>query len=118
MATEKRAHVCNGEDEEQDDEKIEKFFALVRNFQEERNRRKDELRLRGGEESVKNKRQSKIRRLDDEQSSWVPTFEWSDFTEEIEFRRPPIIFPGPYKKKDEKKKQEEEDDGLDLKLTL
>ena len=115
MATEKRVHVCNGEDEEQEDQKMEQFFALIRNFQEARNRRKDELRQR--DEKIKNKRQNKIRRLDDEQSSWIPTFEWEDFTEEIEFRRPPIIFPTPYNKKDDNKKQEE-DDGLDIKLTL
>ena len=46
MATEKRVHVCNGEDEEQDDQKMEKFFALIKNFQEARNRRNDELRQR------------------------------------------------------------------------
>ncbi|EOX95380.1 hypothetical protein QUC31_005007 [Theobroma cacao] len=116
MATEKRSHVWNGEDEEQeDDQKMEQFFALIRNFREARNRRKDELRQR--EEITKKKKQNKIRKLDiDEQSSWVPTFELADFTEEIEFRRSPIIFPSPYNKKEDKKKQE--DDGLDLKLTL
>ena len=115
MATEKRSQVCNGEYEEQEDQKMEQFFALIRNFQEACNKRKNELRQR--EEKLKNKKQNKIRRLDDEQSSWVPTFEWIDFTEEIEFRKPPIVFPNPHYKKEEKKKPEE-DDGLDLKLTL
>ncbi|XP_022759657.1 protein NIM1-INTERACTING 1-like [Durio zibethinus] len=118
MAAEKRSHVCNGEDEEeQEDHKMEQFFALIRNFHEARNRRKDELRQR--DHDVSTKKQNKIRRLNDEQSSWVPRFEWADFTEEIDFRRPPIIFPSPYNKKDDKKKQRvEEDDGLDLKLAL
>ncbi|XWS76696.1 hypothetical protein CRYUN_Cryun01aG0199900 [Craigia yunnanensis] len=115
MATVKRSQVCNGEDEEQEDQKMEQFFALIRNFQEARNKRKNELRQR--EEKINNKKQNKIRRLDDEQSSWVPTFEWSDFTQEIEFRRPSIIFPTSYNKKEDKKKSEE-DDVLDLKLSL
>ncbi|XVF22028.1 hypothetical protein REPUB_Repub12eG0139100 [Reevesia pubescens] len=119
MATEKTSHVCiNGEDveDQQEEKKMEQFFALIRNFQEARNRRKNELRQR--EEITK--KQKKMRRLDDdEQSSWVPTFEWADFTQEIEFRRPPIIFPSPcYNKNDHDKNRKEEDDGLDLNLTL
>ncbi|XVF32951.1 hypothetical protein REPUB_Repub17cG0127100 [Reevesia pubescens] len=121
MATEKRSHVRNGEEvdeEQEDDQKMEQFFALIRNFQEARKRRKNELEQRDDQEISKKKQNNKIRKLEDEQSSWVPTFEWADFTEEIEFRRPPIIFPTPiYNKKDDKKKLEE-DDGLDLKLTL
>ncbi|XVE73499.1 hypothetical protein DITRI_Ditri11bG0122900 [Diplodiscus trichospermus] len=119
MATEKRSdQVCNGEDEEQEDQKMEQFFALIRNFQEARNRIKNELRQREEIKKKKMKKQNKIRRLDhEEQSSWVPTFEWADFTEDIEFRRPPIIFPTPYNENEEKKMQEE-DGGLDLKLTL
>lgn len=100
-------------DIEQEDQKMEQFFALIRSFQEARNRRKDEL-----EEKQKKK---KVRRLNDQepQSSWVPSFEWEDFTEDIKFRRPPLIFPRPCNDKkilDDKKPKEE--DGLDLRLTL
>lgn len=132
--TGKRSEVCNGEEyeEQEDDQKMEQFFAIIRNFREARNRRKDELIRKQREDHDKNKeknknknKQKKMRRLDDrhdEQSNtWVPTFEPADFTEQIEFRRPPIIFPpSPYSKKEDKKqhKQEEEEDGLDLKLTL
>ncbi|KAK8693748.1 hypothetical protein V6N13_071318 [Hibiscus sabdariffa] len=114
MATEERNHVSNGEDE-QEDEKMEQFFALLRNFREARNKRKHELRQRDDEEETKKNKTSKS--VDDERSSWVPKFEWEDFTAEIEFRRPLVVFPTPYGKKDDKKKQEE-DDGLDLNLTL
>ncbi|PPD71563.1 hypothetical protein GOBAR_DD31535 [Gossypium barbadense] len=55
MASKKRVHVCNGEDEEQEDEKMEQFFALIRNFHEAVNRRKNELR----------QRDEKIRRVDE-----------------------------------------------------
>ncbi|PPD69612.1 hypothetical protein GOBAR_DD33510 [Gossypium barbadense] len=69
------------------------------------------------------KGENKVRRLNNnEQPSWVPSFEWADFNEEIEFRKPPIIYPTPNNgDDDDKKKQQqhdEEDDGLDLKLTL
>ncbi|MBA0736252.1 hypothetical protein Gogos_009819 [Gossypium gossypioides] len=103
MASKKRVHVCNGEDEEQEDEKMEQFFALIRNFHEAVNRRKNELR----------QRDEKIRRVDGMQTSWVPTFEWADFADEIEFRRPSTI-----NNKEEKGKHEEEEEGLDLRLTL
>ncbi|KAJ0052176.1 protein NIM1-INTERACTING 1 [Pistacia vera] len=106
--------VCNVEDELQEEEKIEKFFSLIRKFHEARNRRREELN-----ELEETRKKDKIRRIDnghEEQSSWVPSFEWQDFTEEIEFRRPPIIFPSPCNKKEEKKRVD--DDGLDLNLTL
>ncbi|KAH7578197.1 hypothetical protein ACOSP7_000599 [Xanthoceras sorbifolium] len=126
METEKLVDggVCNGgEDhhhkEDKEDEKMEKFFSLIRSFHEARNRRRQELN------DLEDKRKkNKIRRCNgaDQQqsSSWVPSFEWQDFTEEIEFRRPPTIFPTPYNNKDlgNKKQRRQEEDGLDLKLTL
>ncbi|KAL4310459.1 hypothetical protein GQ457_01G051160 [Hibiscus cannabinus] len=100
MATKKRAHVCNQEEEEK---KMEQFFALLRNFHEALNRRKEELRQQ--------QKDAKIRK---KESSWVPAFEWADFNEEIEFQR-----PAPCNDRDGKIKQEERDhDGLDLSLTL
>ncbi|KAE8703568.1 hypothetical protein F3Y22_tig00110467pilonHSYRG00068 [Hibiscus syriacus] len=99
---------------------MEQFFALIRNFQEARDRRKDELRQR--EEAAEKKQQNKAQRVNNnnEQSSWVPCFEWADFTEEIEFRRSPVTLPSPYNSKDYNKKQQQQrdDDGLDLKLAL
>ncbi|TYJ09108.1 hypothetical protein E1A91_A11G118600v1 [Gossypium mustelinum] len=116
MASEKENHVVNGEDEEEE-EKMEQFFALLRNFREARNRRKHELIQREQEEKSKKKKKNKTSKLGDdgEKSSWVPSFEWEDFTAEIEFRRPSIIFPPSFNNKQEKK---QEDDGLDLNLTL
>ncbi|XVF72802.1 hypothetical protein PTKIN_Ptkin12aG0149300 [Pterospermum kingtungense] len=124
--TEKRSEVCNGElveeQEDDDEQKMEQFFALIKNFQEARNKRKNELRIQSDEKINKNKiKQKKIRRLDHEleqSTTWVPTFEWADFTEEVEFRTPPIIFPSPYNNKEDKKQEQEDDGGLDLKLTL
>ncbi|XP_044501903.1 protein NIM1-INTERACTING 1-like [Mangifera indica] len=116
MESEKVAsRVGNAEDDLQEEEKIEMFFSLIRSFHEARNRRRENL---NGLEEKGNKKK-KIRRTDnrqEEQSSWIPSFEWQDFTEDIEFRRSPIIFPSPCNKKEEKKQVEE--DGLDLKLAL
>ncbi|KAE8693699.1 hypothetical protein F3Y22_tig00110794pilonHSYRG00102 [Hibiscus syriacus] len=121
MATKERNRVSNGEGdrEEQEDEKMEQFFALLRSFREARNKRKHELRQRDDEEDINKKKKNKTSKLgDDERSSWVPRFEWEDFTAEFEFRRPlVVVFPTPYNKKEDKKKQEEYD-GLALNLTL
>ncbi|KAK8588174.1 hypothetical protein V6N13_087120 [Hibiscus sabdariffa] len=130
MAREERNHVSCGEDdrEEQEDEKMEQFFALLRNFREACNKRKHELRQRDHEEEINKKMKMKMKMKKnknktsklgpgEEQPSWVPRFEWEDFTAEFEFRRPLIVCPAPYNKKEDKKKQED-DDGLDLNLTL
>ncbi|KAK8711463.1 hypothetical protein V6N13_146745 [Hibiscus sabdariffa] len=122
MAREERNHVSSGEDdrEEQEDEKMEQFFALLRNFREACNKRKHELRQRDHEEEINKKmKKNKTSKLGpgEEQSSWVPRFEWEDFTAQFEFRRPLIVCPAPYNKKEDKKKLED-DDGLDLNLTL
>ncbi|KAE8699657.1 Detected protein of unknown function [Hibiscus syriacus] len=120
MATE-RNHVSNGEGdgEEQEDQKMVQFFALLRSYREARNKRKHELRQRDHEEDINKKmKKSKASKLgNDERSSWVPRFEWEDFTSEFEFRRPLVVFPTPYNKKEDKKKHDD-DDGLDLNLTL
>lgn len=120
MEREKSKAYSNGEDEEQEDEKMEEFFALIRNFQEARDRRRNELKQK---ETKTEKRENKVRRLNNnEQPSWVPSFEWADFNGEIEFRKPPIIYPAPHNSDDDNKKKQqhddEEEDGLDLKLTL
>ncbi|CAK7348489.1 unnamed protein product [Dovyalis caffra] len=102
-----------GELDEQEDQKMEQFFALIRSFQDARNRRKDEM------EEKQQKKKARGPNDQEQQSSWVPSFEWEDFTKDIQFRNPPLIFPGPCnnEKKLEDKKPKE-DDGLDLGLTL
>ncbi|KAL6339750.1 hypothetical protein AAG906_034836 [Vitis piasezkii] len=99
-----------GEDEEEE-EKIEQFFALIRSFRDAQNRRMSELN------EMEERRKKKKRKMDEEPSTWVPAFRFEDFNEEIEFRRPPLIFPG--KRKEDKKVEDQEDEGgLNLKLTL
>ncbi|KDP28308.1 hypothetical protein JCGZ_14079 [Jatropha curcas] len=106
--------VDNGEDE-QEEQKVEEFFALIRSFQEARNRRKDQALL----EEKDRKKKTKLRKLNaEEQASWVPSFEWEDFNQEIQFRKSPLIYPRPCNNQNEDKKQQEEDGGLDLNLTL
>lgn len=111
--------VCNiRKDEglkEEEEENMEKFFALIKSFHEARKRRRQEL------DELQEAEKSKIRRLSaDGKSSWIPSFEWQDFTGEIVLRKPPLMFPGPLNKKEEAKKGQEDDSrtSLDLKLTL
>ncbi|KAB1216951.1 hypothetical protein CJ030_MR4G016036 [Morella rubra] len=94
----------NGEgkhdDNEEDQVKMEKFYALIRSFREAQNyyKRKELNEL---EKKNKNK---KIKRVggDEQLSCWVPKFGEEDFTEDIEFRRP-LIFLGPCNKEKDKK---------------
>ncbi|KAJ6390335.1 hypothetical protein OIU77_024534 [Salix suchowensis] len=104
-----------GELDEQEDQKVEQFFALIRSFHEARSRWKDEL----AEKPRKKKKKVKSSKDEEPQSSWVPSFEWEDFTEDIKFTGPPLIFPSPCntKKKLDGKKPKEDDD-LELRLTL
>ena len=99
-----------GEDEEEE-KKIDQFFALIRSFREARDRRKGELN------EMEEKRRKKRKKIEDEQSTWVPTFRPEDFNEEIEFRRPPLIFP--CRRREDKKVKDQENDGdVNLNLSL
>lgn len=116
------------DDDQNEEERMEKFFALIRGFHEARNRRRNEL----NEIEARNKK--KMRKSDDHrESGWVPAFQWEDFTQGIEFRKQPpppppsLLFPAGVpncnviiNKKEDKKKLEEYNEGglLDLKLAL
>jgi hypothetical protein len=103
------------EDEQEEEAKMEKFFALIKSFREARNYRRKELM---NDLEKKKNNNKKMKRVDGEQSSWVPKFEWEDFTKEVEFIKPPLIFPAPCNEEKDKKDQREDESGLDLKLTL
>ncbi|KAJ8747182.1 hypothetical protein K2173_014497 [Erythroxylum novogranatense] len=108
-----KGRVCNeGLDvkEEEENRKMEEFFALIRGFQEARNRRKVEIL----EERERKKAKKTIRVDRGQSSSWVPSFVWEDFTAEIEFGKPPLIFPQPCNRKND----EEDGNGINLKLAL
>ncbi|KAF9688199.1 hypothetical protein SADUNF_Sadunf02G0172300 [Salix dunnii] len=103
-----------GDLDEQEDQKMEQFFALIRSFHEARSRWKDEL-----VEKPRKKKKVRVSNDEEPQSSWVPTFQWEDFTEDIKFIKPPLILPSPCnnrKKLDGKKPKE--DDDLELRLAL
>ncbi|XP_059440065.1 protein NIM1-INTERACTING 1-like [Corylus avellana] len=107
-----------GDEEDEEEAKMEKFFALIRSFREARNyyKRKEMNELEKKKRS--NKKMKMMCSGDDLQKSscWVPKFEQEDFTREVEFRRPPLVFPSPCNK--EKAKKGEAEVGLDLKLAL
>ena len=74
--------------------KMDKFYSLLRSFREARDRRRkelEELDQKMIRSSESNNKKSKIT----ETNIWVPSFESGDFTTEVEFRKPPLIFPSP-----------------------
>ncbi|KAK6941126.1 NPR1/NH1-interacting protein [Dillenia turbinata] len=78
------------QDDREEEEKMETFYAIIRSFQEARNRRKIELREM--EEEERKKRRKRLK--ESETQTWVPSFKLEDFAEEIEFRRPPLVSSG------------------------
>ncbi|CAK9152856.1 unnamed protein product [Ilex paraguariensis] len=99
----------SAEDDQPEEEKMEKFFALITKFHDARNQL-----LISKMEKKENKRR-KTKSDEPQQSSWVPTFKLEDFAEEIDFKRLPVIFPDPCNKKED---EEDQEGRLDLKLTL
>lgn len=109
------------EEDEEELEKMETFFALIRGFHEARNRRRNELNHNHETEMTSNKLMKK-RKSDDRESGWVPSFQREDFTGQgmIEFRKklqPPNCDNIIVNKK-EAAKENENEGGLDLKLAL
>ncbi|CAJ1874138.1 unnamed protein product [Sphenostylis stenocarpa] len=87
-----------GKDEKREDEieaaaeeeemKMEMFYALLRRFRDARDRRRKEL-----EELEKSEKRRKVGT--EQHCGWVPSFEWEDFTNEVEFRGQPLCFTTP-----------------------
>ncbi|XP_024020053.1 uncharacterized protein LOC112091224 isoform X2 [Morus notabilis] len=123
------------EDEDQED-KVEKFFELIRNFREARKRlairrqtvetetisgdHDDQLFVSDDQKKKKKKidKSNKKRKIMTD-INWVTSssylFEKEDFTADVEFRGTPSIFPDPCNVTDKRRVQK---DGLDLNLTL
>lgn len=115
----------SGEDAKEQDEdmKMEKFFALMRRFGEARKRLRKEFMEDDIDCQGLNKKMMIWKRstADDQRrsSTWVPSFQRDDFTTEIDFIAPPLILPNPCNHSKEPNKQVlEEDTDLDLKLKL
>ena len=107
---------ADADDVEEEERKMERFYSLLRSFHNARNRRRKDL-----DDLEKNDTKSKKMKTmtKQEASTWVPSFEWEDFTTEIEFRKPSLVVPNPRDRRDTGKKEIPEDDvGLDLKLAL
>ncbi|CAL5352171.1 unnamed protein product [Camellia sinensis] len=124
------------EEQEDDEKKMDKFFALLRSFREARDRRRNELKEMemGKNKNTVNmmkttttttKRAKTEHEEGGQKSSWVPSFEWEDFSEEQELRKAPLFFPAPWNNNhhhhEKSKKNDQKDDnetGLDLELGL
>nr|DAD38385.1 TPA_asm: hypothetical protein HUJ06_009026 [Nelumbo nucifera] len=102
------------EEEDEEEQKVERFFALIRSFRDACDRRR--LEINESSYSPPGKR-TKLMDVQEKKSGWVPKFEMVDFEEEIKFTRPLIQLLPPRYKQEEKKKEDGEGT-LDLKLTL
>ncbi|KAK7344353.1 hypothetical protein VNO77_13867 [Canavalia gladiata] len=113
----KKKLVTAGDDEVEDEMKMEKFYSLLRSFRDARDRRRRELvELEKNESNRK-----KMKGTPTTKAKAEVSFEWQDFTSEIHFRKPPLVFPNPIPCeaiKDNKGKKKKEDLALDLKLAL
>lgn len=112
--------------EDDEEEKIQTFFALVRGYQEARNRRRNELK----EIETRSNKKSRSSGEDRRNSGWVPAFQLEDFTHENEDRKhpllPPLVFHTGHaslvtsigNKKDKKMEEDHNEGELDLTLAL
>lgn len=94
----------DGQQEEEEEEtmmKMEKFYSLIRDFREARNRliRSRNTRPTDEEEPEKKKKRKKMDGDDQQQiPSWVPSFECEDFANgeiEVEFPATPLMLTVP-----------------------
>ncbi|KAL8137172.1 hypothetical protein V2J09_003173 [Rumex salicifolius] len=85
-----------------EDEKVEKFYDLIKNYKEALDRKRIEMqRLTAGEVSdcdgdkddEKRRRMKKLKLGDRDQTSWIPAFKWEDFEQNApaEHRCSPVI---------------------------
>ncbi|XP_020225754.1 uncharacterized protein LOC109807610 [Cajanus cajan] len=107
-------------DQEEDEMKMEEFYSLLRSFRNARDRRRRELE----------KDESKSKKMKPHTPTTTPkpqpevSFQFQDFTTEIHFRKPPLLFPNPIpcdttnNNNAIKKNEQQHDLALDLKLAL
>ncbi|XP_068638654.1 protein NIM1-INTERACTING 1-like [Aristolochia californica] len=102
MKRESSKRPARHEDEADEEEKMDRFYALLRRIRAAKDR------LRADESS-----ECKKKKLTEGKSPWVPSFELEDFTQEIDLKNP-VIFWSPSKKI----QKIEKDQSLDLNLSL
>ncbi|CAJ1969639.1 unnamed protein product [Sphenostylis stenocarpa] len=109
------------DDDDNDETKMEKFYALLRSFRHARDRRRRELVELENNESSRKKMKAAATSTKAKQEV---AFEFQDFTTDIHFRKPPLVFPNPISCDTTndinkgKKNKEKQDLALDLKLAL
>ncbi|KAK7356292.1 hypothetical protein VNO80_15560 [Phaseolus coccineus] len=106
-------------DDGNDEIKMEKFYSLLRNFRDARDRRRRELMEL--EKNETNRKKMKAATASTKPKAEV-VFEFQDFTTDIHFRKPPLVFPNPIScdtsRGINKGKNIKEQQDLDLKLSL
>uniref|UniRef100_A0A1J3IYC9 Protein NIM1-INTERACTING 1 n=1 Tax=Noccaea caerulescens TaxID=107243 RepID=A0A1J3IYC9_NOCCA len=110
------------EDEESENKKMEMFFNLIRNYQEARKRRRQELtEEESGDAASDPRKRSDV----GDKSGIVPAFRTEDFSHCIDLNSKPSNSVVPTKNQEDEKEEEEEtekekreENDLDLNLAL
>ncbi|KAJ9187920.1 hypothetical protein P3X46_003331 [Hevea brasiliensis] len=104
------------DDEDNEEVKIEKFFALIRSIREARDRLingSDYLK----QETDSNKKKRKLEEENVQVAVWKPCFQPEDFMEESEARNPRAAMVDTSKRNEVPEKEEAKEE-LDLRLSL
>ncbi|XP_009134465.2 protein NIM1-INTERACTING 1 [Brassica rapa] len=103
------------EPEEDEDKKMEMFFNLIRNYQEARKRRRQELIEDSGETAP-----NPTKRSDNGEKSGIapPVFRAEDFSHCIDLNLEPIVSTEEEKQEEETEEETREENVLDLNLAL
>ncbi|XP_057963083.1 protein NIM1-INTERACTING 3 [Malania oleifera] len=109
MEGETKRRTMVGEEDEDEEEKIEKFFAIIRNTREV------QQRLVGSRPKEDEKEEAKEEKPSG--GKWNPTFQLEDFAEDALSKGSSSKGAGP-SRREENKEGEGGGDGLDLKLSL
>lgn len=114
--TGKKRKICHDQDEEDDEQKIEQFFAIIRNIREARERLRNDSDVKKKKQKVEEDQMKKIQ-------VWKPTFERGDFMEFEEadhhhHQLKTIVGSSHHGDEGTKKEDQDKEEDLDLKLSL
>lgn len=116
---------CHVEDEENEEERIDKFFTLIKSIREARDRLMQDSEVLKESE---NKRKKKVVKEENQKHVWKPSFQLEDFMEDIHHqhhryyfntsRVMSLVSPSSSQIDPLQGSQEDKTEGLDLSLSL
>jgi hypothetical protein len=119
----RKRKISHDEDQEEDDEqKIDKFFALIKNLREARDRLMNGSNGFNGTDQNKRDKMKKVEEQMQTHAVWKPSFQREDFVEEVAapFKNLPVtaLVGSSSQRGGGGGTKENDTDGLDLRLSL